>query len=394
MKHFFLLISILLCSSSLFAQNESSTNEGFQFTTVKENPITSIKNQASSGTCWCFSGLALIESELLRTGKGTYDFSEMFIVHKNYQDKAKKYVRMHGKTNFGGGGSFADVLEAIRDYGLVPESEQLGLNYGETSHRHGEMDGLLEAYVSTVVKNKKLSTAWFEGYRGIVDSYLGKCPEQFIYAGKEYTPQTFASSLGINTDDYVSITSFTHHPFYTAFPIEVEDNWRWALSYNLPLEEMAEVIHNAIDKGYSVAWASDVSEKGFSRNGVAVVPDLNVPEGPGTDQARWLGLTPAEREKEITDAGKPMKELDITQEMRQIAFDDYQTTDDHGMLIYGTAKDQNGTVYFMVKNSWGDKNKYKGTWYASESFVKYKTTNIVVHKDALPKEIKKKLNIK
>lgn len=397
MKQFILLIAILFFNLVAFAQNEQlNSSEGFQFTTIKENPVTSIKNQASSGTCWCFSGLAFIESELLRMGKGTYDFSEMYIVHKNYQDKAKKYVRMHGKTNFAGGGSFADVIDGIRDYGLVPETEMPGLNYGETSHRHGEMDALLESYVTTVIKNKngKLSPAWFNGYRGVIDAYLGKCPEKFTYDGKEYTPQSFAQSLGIDADNYVSLTSFTHHPFYTAFPIEVPDNWRWALSYNLPLDEMMEVMHNTVDKGYCIAWASDVSEKGFSRNGIAVIPDLEAPEGPGSDQAHWLGLTPTEREKVISDSGKPVKELTITQEMRQIAFDNYQTTDDHGMLIYGTAKDQNGTVYFLVKNSWGEKNKYKGTWYVSESFVKYKTLNIIVHKDVLSKELKKKLNIK
>ncbi|MDR1368961.1 MAG: aminopeptidase [Dysgonamonadaceae bacterium] len=394
MKQFILLITTLFLSSGLFAQSEQTPQDGFQFTTVKENPVTSIKNQASSGTCWCFSGIALIESELLRAGKGTYDFSEMFIVHKNYQDKAIKYVRMHGETNFAAGGSFADVIDGIRDYGLVPETEMAGLNYGETSHRHGEMDLLLQSYVAAVIKNKngKLSPAWFNGYKGIINAYLGECPEKFTYDGKEYTPQSFARSLEINPDDYVSLTSFTHHPFYSSFPVEVQDNWRWALSYNLPLEEMMGIIHHAIDEGHCVAWASDVSEKGFSRNGIAVVPDLEAPEGPGSDQAHWLGLTPTEREKAITDAGKPVKELDVTQEKRQIAFDNYQTTDDHGMLIYGTAKDQNGTIYFLVKNSWGEKNKYKGTWYASEAFVKYKTLNVVVHKDALSKELKKKLN--
>ena len=393
MKNYLILIAILFFGSTLYAQSPS-TQDGYQFTTVKENPITSIKNQASSGTCWCFSGLALIESDLIRMGKGSYDLSEMFIVHKNYQDKAKKYVRMQGKTNFGGGGSFADVLEAIRDYGIVPEAEQLGLNYGEKTHQHSEMDGLLSVYISAMAKSRKLSTAWFEGYKGIVDSYLGECPEKFTYEGKEYTPQTFAKSIGIVPEDYISLTSFTHHPFYTAFPIEVQDNWRWALSYNLPIDEMMTVVSNAVNNGYCVAWASDVSEKGFTRNGIATVPDYDAPEGPGSDQAHWLGLNPAEREKAITEAGKPVKELAITQEMRQIAFDNFQTTDDHGMLIYGTAKDQNGANYFLVKNSWGENNKYKGTWYASEAFVKYKTLTVVVHKDALPKELKQKLNIK
>ena len=393
MKHYLILITILFFGSGLFAQSQPST-DGFQFTTVKENPITPVKNQASSGTCWCFSGLALIESDLIRAGKGSIDLSEMFIVHKNYQDKAKKYVRMQGKTNFSGGGSFADVLDAIRDCGIVPEAEQLGLNYGEKTHRHSEMDALLGSYVKTIIDKKNLTVAWFEGYKGIIDTYLGKCPEKFTYDGKEYTPQTFAQSLGIVPDDYVSLTSFTHHPFYTAFPVEVQDNWRWALSYNVPLEELSGAIYGAINDGYSVAWATDVSEKGFTRNGIATVPDYEAPEGPGSDQAHWLGLTPAEREKAITDSEKPVKELTITQEMRQAAFDNYQTTDDHGMLIYGTAKDQNGTNYFLVKNSWGNKSKYGGIWYASEAFVKYKTISVVVHKNALSKELKQKLNIR
>ncbi len=398
MKHLLsvLLILFLISYSSVAQDVVADKPEGYQFSVVKENPITSVKNQSSSGTCWCFSGIALIESDLLRRKKGDYDLSEMFIVHKNYQEKAKKYVRMHGETGFSGGGAFADVIEGIRDFGIVPESVQGGLNYGDTIHRHGELDALTKVYVETVAGNKngKLSSAWFEGYKGILDAYLGKCPETFTYEGKQYTPQSFASSLGINTDDFVSLTSFTHHPYYQSFPIEVPDNWRWALSYNLPLEEMLQVIRDAVDKGYCVAWASDVSEKGFSRNGIAVAPDLEAKEGPGSDQARWLGLSVRERENIVSESGMPVPEKNITPEMRQQEFDNYQTTDDHGMLIYGVARDQNGKSYFMVKNSWGTKNKYNGTWYASEAFVKFKTTNIVVHKDVLSGEVKKKLNIR
>lgn len=392
-----ILFLVLMMSLNLFAQEKSdSIVQGFGFVTLKKNAITPVKNQSSSGTCWCFSGLALVESELLRQGKGEYDFSEMFIVHKNYEDKAKKYVRMHGKTNFGGGGSFTDVIEAIRDYGLVPEKEMTGLQYGDTVHRHGELDALTSAYVNAVITNpnKKLSTVWFNGYNGILDAYLGKCPDSFIYNGKNYTPQSFASFLGINPDDYISITSFTHHPFYSQFAIEVEDNWRWALSYNLPLDEMIQIINNAVENGYCIAWASDVSEKGFSRKGIAVVPDLNAKEGPGSDQVRWLGLTPKEREGTLLNLREPVPQLKVTQEMRQEAFDNYQTTDDHGMLIYGTAKDKNGTPYFLVKNSWGTDNPYEGTWYASEEFVKYKTTNIVIHKNAIPRQIMQKLSLK
>ncbi|MDR1561491.1 MAG: aminopeptidase [Dysgonamonadaceae bacterium] len=364
----------------------------FLFTAVKEIPITSVKNQSSSGTCWCFSGLGMIESELLRIGRGEFDLSEMFVVHKNYSDKARKYVRMHGETNFSPGGSFADVLDCIRDYGIVPEEVKDGLNYGDTIHRHGELDNLTKSYVSALVKANRLTTAWYEGYSGILDAYLGVCPDTFTFGGRTFTPKSFAESLGINIDDYISITSFTHHPFYTQFPIEVQDNWRWSQSYNLPLEEMMEIIDSAIDKGYTVAWASDVSEAGF-RTGVAVIPDVNAEAGPGSDQAHWLNLSKEEREDKVKKLSGPVPEKSITQELRQEAFDNFETTDDHGMLLYGKAKDQNGTLYYLVKNSWGTNNKYNGIWYASVPFVAYKTTNIVVHRDAIPKAIRQKLKL-
>jgi len=395
MKSVMILLTFLSVGIFSFAQEEVKT-ETFEFSTVKEVPITSVKNQSSSSTCWSFSGLGLVEAELLRMGKGEIDLSEMFIVHKSFEDKAKKYVRMNGETNFAAGGSFADVLDCIKEHGIVPEDVKPGLNYGDTIHRHNELDNLLKAYVNVIVKNpnKKLSTAWFEGFQGILDAYLGECPENFTYNGKQYTPKTYAQSLGINSDDYVSITSFTHHPFYSSFAIEIPDNWRWSLSYNVPLNEMMEVIDNAINNGYSVAWASDVSEKGFNRKGIAVVPNVEAKEGLGSDQAHWLGLTQADREALLFKLDSPVPEKTITQEMRQEAFDNYETTDDHGMLIYGIAKDQNGSPYYMVKNSWGTNNPYKGTWYASAPFVQYKTVSVVVHKDALPKAIKDKLNIK
>jgi aminopeptidase C len=386
-----LLVLLSVCFSS-YAQDA----EGFQFTNTKEIPITSIKNQASSGTCWSFSGLGFIEAELLRMGKGEFDLSEMFVVHKNYTDKAVKYVRLHGEGNFGAGGSFADVLDCIKDYGIVPDTILPGLNYGETSHRHGELDSFLKAYIEAVVKNpnKKLSPAWYQGYVGIVNAYLGECPETFTYKGKQYSPVSFAQSLNLNMDDYVSITSFTHHPFYTAFPVEVPDNWRWANSYNLPLNEMMAVIDNAVDNGYTIAWASDVSEKGFNRKGIAVIPDADSKEGPGSDQAHWLGLSQEEKNKLIDNLNSPVPEKKITQEMRQEAFNNYETGDDHGMVIYGTAKDQYGSKYYLVKNSWGTGGENKGIWHASVPFVSYKTISFVVHKDAVPKDIKKKLNIK
>jgi aminopeptidase C len=376
----------------LMAQQKT---EVYTFTVVKENPITSVKNQNSTGTCWSFSGLGFLESELIRQGKGTYDLSEMYIVRKNYEDKAKKYTRLHGSLNFGPGGSFADVVESIDDYGLVPNSVYTGLNYGSDTHNHNEMDKVLSAYIKGIAESNSLTTAWFNGFSGILDAYLGKTPDTFTYEGKQYTPQSFAKMLGLNQNDYVSITSFTHHPFYTKFAIEVPDNWRWANSYNLPLDELIETIDNAINNGYTVAWASDVSEAGFSREGIAIVPDENAPENAGSDQAKWLGLSPREKTNALRDKiGKEMlKEKAVTQEMRQEAFDNFQTTDDHGMQIYGIAKDQNGNKYYMVKNSWGETGPYKGIWYVSEPFVRYKTLSAVVNKKALPASVSKKLGL-
>ena len=391
------IIAAALLLACAFPEVNAQTTEGYTFTTVKENKITSVKNQNRTGTCWCFSGLGFIEAELLRMGKGEYDLSEMFIVSKNYKDKADKYVRLHGILNFAQGGSFDDVLCAIRDYGDVPEAEMTGLQYGEDMHVHGEMEQAAAGYLKAIVENpnRKLSTAWKKGFDGIIDAYLGEAPEKFTYNGKEYTPKSFAQELGIDADNYISLTSYTHHPFYTAFPIEVQDNWRWTNSYNLPIDELMQVFDNAINNGYTVAWASDVSEKGFTRNGIAVIPDIESMERSGSDQDRWLGLSQAEKNKEIQKMlESPCQEINVTQEMRQEAYDNYETTDDHGMLIYGIAKDQTGKKFYMVKNSWGTDSKYKGTWYASETFVKYKTMTIVVNENALPAAIKTKLGIK
>lgn len=399
MKKFFvsaLMLAFVL--SSVSAKDKKKTeDEGYVFTTVKELKITPVKNQNRTGTCWCFSTLGFLESELLRMGKGEYDLSEMFIVSKNYKDKAEKFVRLHGELNYAQGGSFEDVLQAWKDYGIVPESVMNGLQYGEDMHVHNELESASRAYLDQIIKNpnRKLSTAWKKGFDGIIDAYLGTAPEKFTYNGKEYTPKSFAAELGINPDDYVSLTSYTHHPFYSEFAIEVQDNWRWATSYNLPIDELMQVFENAINTGYTIAWGADVSEKGFTRNGIGVIPDIESMERSGSDQDRWLGLSTSEKDAEIKKMmEKPCKELEITQEMRQEAYDNYETTDDHGMQIYGIAKDQTGKKFYMIKNSWGTDNKYKGTWYISENFVKYKTMNIVVHKDALPQAIKDKLHIK
>ena len=393
----------ITCSMVLFASfsamygQEGQEEEGYQFTTVKEVKITPVKNQNRTGTCWSFSGVGLIEAELLRTGKGEYNLSEMFIANHSYKDKADKFVRLHGKLNFAQGGSFADVIYVFKHYGAVPGELYKGLEYGQDNHVHGELAEVATAYVNAVIKNrdKKLSTAWKKGFDGVIDTYLGKLPETFTYQGKQYTPKSFGESLGLNFDDYVSLTSYTHHPFYSQFPLEIEDNWRWAPSYNLPIHELMEVLDHAINNGYTIAWGSDVSEKGFTRNGIAVAADIEALESSGSDQARWVGLSQMEKDAEIKKlVEKPCKEIEVTQELRQQAYDNYQTTDDHGMLIYGIAKDQTGKKFYMVKNSWGTESKYKGHWYASEAYVAYKTMNIVLHKDALPKTIQSKLGIK
>lgn len=396
MKKLLFFVSIFLFSGAVTAQKDTTAVDSFKFSIVKQNKITPVKNQASSGTCWSFSGLGFFEAELLRMGKPEVDLSEMFVVHHSYSDKATQYVRMYGNANFGPGGAFYDVLYVLKNYGIVPESAMTGLNYGEEKHKHGELDALTDAYVKVMVKNpnKKLSTAWKAGFDGILNAYLGSCPAEFKVDSKTYTPQTYQQSLGLNFDDYVSLTSFTHHPYYSKFAIEIPDNWRNDASYNLPLNELMQVFDNAIDKGYCIAWASDVSEKGFNRKGIAVNPEVKVENLPGTDQAKWLNISQKELEEKIYKQNCPQPEIKVTSETRQAGFDNYQTTDDHGMVIYGTAKDLNGTKYYMVKNSWGTDSKFKGIWYASESFVMDKTIDIMVHKEAIPKEIMKKLGVK
>ncbi|MCD7926554.1 MAG: aminopeptidase [Bacteroides sp.] len=396
MKKILTVAALSLCCLSIAAQESDKKEEGFVFTTVKEAPITSVKNQNRSSTCWAFSSLGFLESELLRQGKGEFDLSEMFVVHKTMEDRAVNYVRLHGSSSFAPGGSFYDIVYCYRNYGMVPQEAMPGIMYGDSLPVHNELDAVAGAYVNAIAKGRfsKLSPGWKNGLIGIYDAYLGQCPTEFTYKGKSYTPRTFAdNALGLNMDDYVSLTSYTHHPFYTQFPIEIEDNWRLGNSYNLPLNEFMAVMENAVNNGYTFAWGSDVSEEGFTRDGIAVVPDAEKgAELAGSDMAHWLGMSAADKRKEMTN--KPRPEKEITQEMRQEAYDNWQTTDDHGMLIYGLAKDQTGKEYFMVKNSWGTKSKYKGTWYASKAFVAYKTMNILVHKNAIPKEIAKKLGIK
>lgn len=373
-------------------KGKDSKVESYKFETIIKNPITPIKNQASSGTCWCFSGISFLESEIMRVTGEEYDLSEMFVISNAYYDKALKYVRMHGYLNFGPGSSFSDVFAVLETYGIVPESEMTGLNYGTVQHVHFEMDEVLKGIVTALIKNpnQKLSKAWKTGFKDMTAAYLGKIPISFTVDGKTYTPKSYMESLGIDLNDYVDISSWTHHPFYKPMVIEVPDNWRGRCAYNVPLDDMIAIIDNAIENGYTVAWASDVSEDGFTAEGIAVVPDV-AKTIKGSDEERWIGSSEVDGKPLYVQT--PCPELIITQELRQEGFDDYSTTDDHGMHIFGKAKDQNGTEYYMVKNSWGDAGPYHGIWYVSKSYVRYKTTDIVVNKKAIPSEIKEKMTL-
>ena len=393
-------VAALMVAFGLSAQADNKTEEvktPYQFTAVNDLSATSVKDQYSSGTCWSFAGIGFLESELLRMGKGEYDLSEMWIARHAYHDKADKYVRLHGKGNFSQGGATHDVFNAVREYGIVPEEVYSGLQYGTAKHEHSEVEAVLKGYMDAVVTNPngRLSTAWLVGVDGILDAYLGEVPETFIYNGKAYTPQSFAEELGLNMDDYVSITSFTHHPFYTQFAVEVPDNWAWGLSYNVPLEEMMEIIDNALLNGYSVEWAADVSEPGFQYSkGFAVIPAGTSSEASDLEWAKWETMSSNSRRAMIAKATEPIEEMEITQELRQEGYDNYETTDDHGMLITGIFTDQNGNTFYKVKNSWDVSNIYDGYFFASAPFVAYKTMNIVVHKNAIPKDIRKELGIK
>ncbi len=398
MRLLFAFLSLLFVANGSWAQEEETDEpEGYIFTTIEETPYTPVKNQYKSGTCWSFSGIGLLESEILRMGKDTFDLSEMFVVRKAYEAKADRYVRFHGKVNFSGGGGFSDVIMVLEEYGAIPESAYAGKVIGEEKHVHGEMDAVLKAYVEAVIKNrnKKLTPVWDEGLNGILDAYLGEVPETFEYEGTEYTPEAFADMLGLDPGNYVELTSYTHHPFYEKFILEIPDNWMHSYVYNLPLDELMEVMDNALENDYAIAWAADVSDRGFGwSKGVAIVPDENVEDLTGTEKERWEDLTAKERQKALYGFEGPRPEKEITQEMRQEAFDNYQTTDDHGMLITGIAEDQEGNKYYIVKNSWGvGEHIHAGWFYASDPFVQLKTMSIMVHKNSIPKKIRKELGI-
>lgn len=367
----------------------------FQFTDVTVVPTTSVKDQNKSGTCWCFAGTSMFEDEIVRKGGKPLDLSEMFTVRQCYLEKADRYVRMYGQANFGAGGSIMDLPYVWNRYGAVPEEVYSGLEYGEDKHVHGELDAVLKAYLDAIVKNpnKRISTAWRKGYEAILDAYLGKMPEEFTVDGRTYTPLTYAQSLGLNMDDYVPVTSFTHHPFYEPFVIEVADNWQWAPYENVPMEELKAIVDNAIANGYPVVWAADVSEGGFKWNeGFAVMPkERTTADMEGTELSRWVKLSDKERSAKQFDIHGPVDEIEVTQESRQAMFDRQETTDDHGMEIVGIATDQNGKRYYKVKNSWDTNQVYDGFFYVSEPYFLAKTLNILVHRDAIPKEIAKKI---
>ena len=387
MKKVFALALVALISSSAMAQEKKEGDADPNkpvFTTIKEIPITSIKNQNRSGTCWNFSTLSYFEAEILKKTGKTYNLCESFVCNKTYMDRAIQVVRLHGDCQFAQGGSAYDPLFCLQNYGICPEEAMpaAGSLYGDTLFNFNEFFSLLEPYVDAVARNKakKISNQWKVGFQGILDAYLGKCPENFTYQGKSYTPQSFAASLGLDFDDYVTITSYTHHPFYTRFAVEVQDNWRNPLSWNLPMDEMMRIIDNAI-------------EQGFTRQGLAYATDEKAQSLTGSDMARWLKLSATAKKGMLDSLGCKVPEIVPTQQLRQERFDNWQLTDDHGMHIFGVAKDQNGKEYYMVQNSWGETGDYKGIWYMTKAFIAANTMDYMVNKNAIPKDIRKKLGI-
>ncbi len=400
MKRLIILLALVVGMTAPATAQKPTTaqkTEGYRFTDGTLIPSTSVKDQYRSGTCWCFSTLGFIENEVLKASGQSLDLSEMWIVRNIYFEKAVKYVRLHGNLNFAVGGESHDVLHGIRQYGVVPEEVYRGYNYGTTKAEFAEIDAVLKAYVDAVIKapNKgKLTTAWQAGLNGILDAYFGAMPETFTYNGKSYTPQSFAESLPVDMDDYVSLTSFTHHPYYSPFVLELPDNWAWESAYNVPLASLMAIIDASLKAGHTVSWSTDVSDEGFNRGkAIGIVPEDNVENMAGTDAEKWGKLTSTERDAALYAFTAPVKEKSITAAMRQMAYDNYETTDDHGMVIVGTAVDQQGNPFYKVKNSWGVRAPYEGFYYFSRPFVEYKTISIIVNRKVIPADIRKQLGL-
>lgn len=367
---------------------------GFKFTDVVLVKTTPVKDQNKSGTCWSFAGSSFMEDEIMRKGGPEMDLSEMFTVRKCYDDKARKFVRMDGKINFDQGGGVHDILYVMENYGMMPDAAYTGLQYGEPKHMHYEMSDGLKGYLNGVMRNgnKHLSTSWMKGVDAILDAYLGDVPAEFTFEGKKYTPKEFMKAMKLDPKDYIAVTSFTHHPYYEAFPMEVADNWLWYPYMNVPMEEMKAIVDNALNNGYSVCWAADVSEGGFKwRQGYAVLPEeVNEADLEGTELSRWVQLSDKDRAAKRFEINGPVKEMKVTQESRQAGFDNKETTDDHGMTIVGIATDQEGNKYYKVKNSWDTNQLYGGYIYVSEPYFLAKTIGLMVNKDAVPAAVAKK----
>jgi aminopeptidase C len=374
---------------------QAKAGEGYKFTTIVDLKATPVKNQSATGTCWCFATTSFIESELLRMGKGEYDLSEMFIVRQNYIDRLKDNYLRQGKGNLGPGSLSHDWMRVFTEYGIVPDEIYPGLNYGSPTHNHSELQEFINAVAAVPVKRKNESEQYHEIVNAVLDTYLGEYPESFTYKGVTYTPKSFAATLNINPDDYVQITSFTHFPFYTQGILEVPDNWSMARFYNVPIDELIEIMDYSFNNGYTVNWDGDVSESGFSHtNGYAILPSITTGgRPPMTDRAR-LERTPGQQPAVSALPSIPGPEVNVTQELRQTGYENFTTTDDHLMHLTGIVKDQNGTKYYKTKNSWGtDRNAFGGYLNMSESYVRSKTLFIMVHKNAIPPAIRTKLGI-
>jgi len=410
MKKVILLAATALMTISATAQRNGMPQPPqpkYVFTTVDSVAITPVKNQANAGTCWCYSGMGFLESELLRTKKKAYDFSEMYVVFKTYMERAEKTVRTSGDASFSQGGSLYDITYAIDHFGLVPDSEMpAGVMYGKTLSAHSELTAIGDPIVNAAAKLRTMQVSpdgeqlWKKALRAVHEVYLGKCPEKFTFEGKEYTPISFAKSLGLKGSDYVNLTSFTHHPYTTAennfeqMIIEVQDNWRWASSINMELDDFCRIFEEAIKAGYTIHWASDVSEVGFSRQGVATYnEEAKVESTVSSDQVRFVGADAPKARPDEPKEVLPMPQKVVTAQERQDMYDGKSTTDDHGMLIFGIAKDQWDNKYFMVKNSWGEAGNYKGIYYVTPEFIRAKTMNIVVNKAAVPQDLQVKYGI-